>query len=208
MNNHGNISLGLKGILGRELSVSQATVKVLSVGAFVVLTALGAYVRVPLPFTPVPITLQTFFVLLAACCLGANLASLSQAVYIVLGVAGLPLFSGLAGGMSVVFGPTGGYILGFMLGAYIVGSMIRRRDSFIWYLAVLSLGSLIILIAGSIWLKFIMHISLHQAFGLGALPFLAGDSLKVAAVAVFYAIYRNKFRAFTDRPADKDLTVY
>jgi len=88
---------------------------------FAVLTALGAYIIIPLPFTPVPITMQTFFVYLAAAILGSRLGTLSMVIYLCLGVAGLPVFHGGLAGFGVLGGPTGGYIFGFILGSYVIG---------------------------------------------------------------------------------------
>ncbi|MCX5726738.1 MAG: biotin transporter BioY, partial [Candidatus Saganbacteria bacterium] len=82
----------------KEIVVSPVACGVIGVFGFIILTAAGAFVRIPLPFTPVPLTLQTFFVLLAGAVLGRKLGLLSQAGYVILGMLGLPIFAGAAGG--------------------------------------------------------------------------------------------------------------
>jgi biotin transport system substrate-specific component len=76
---------------------------------FASLTAVGAYMKIPLPLTPVPVTMQVFFVLLAGCMLGSRWGTISMIVYLLLGIVGFPVFAGGASGLGVLFGPTGGY---------------------------------------------------------------------------------------------------
>jgi len=161
---------------------------------FAVLTALGAYLRVPLPFTPVPITLQTFFVYLAAAILGSRLGALSQVLYLFLGSVGLPVFAGGLAGFGVLTGPTGGYIIGFILGSYVMGRLIevveqRRGKIYTWTLLSFGLGTAVIYFLGVLQLWAVMNtvlgrnMGLETAFMLGAAPFLPGDALKILAAA-------------------------
>ncbi|MCH7819743.1 MAG: biotin transporter BioY, partial [Candidatus Marinimicrobia bacterium] len=94
---------------------SEAVRTVVLVGGFALLTALGALIRIPLPFTPIPITLQTFFVLLAGAMLGSKRGTLSQMVYVFAGAAGIPIFAGMSSGLALLAGPTGGFLAGFLL---------------------------------------------------------------------------------------------
>jgi biotin transport system substrate-specific component len=182
--------------LNHEIVVSKTLQKTLSVSVFIMLTTFGAYVRLPLPFTPVPITLQTLFVMLSGIFLGANLAGISLLSYLMLGYLGMPLFAGAASGSAVLIGPTGGYFIGFILCGYTVGHLIRLRDNTGWVIFILSCGSLVILIMGTAWLSLIMNLSLKRAALLGFLPFLPGDLLKVLAVTLFYKNYAHKFKGF------------
>ena len=91
------------------------------VGLFAALTAIGAWISIPIP--PVPFTFQVLFVLLAGAVLGSARGGLSQIVYVLLGVIGLPVFAGGASGPGVLFGPTGGYIFGFIVAAFVVGAL-------------------------------------------------------------------------------------
>jgi len=114
-------------VLKREIIKSRLINNILGVSIFVVLTSLGAFVRIPLGFTPVPLTLQTFFVLLSGAILGSNLGLFSQAGYLLLGAAGLPIFSGAGSGLLYLFGPTAGYLWGFIIASFVVGRLINSH---------------------------------------------------------------------------------
>ncbi len=153
--------------------------------AFAVMTALGAHVRIPLPFTPVPITLQTLFVVLAGAALGPVLGPLSQGLYVFGGGLGLPVFAGGVGGWSALLqGATSGYLVGFIVAASLTGWMVRRRESrFFWILLSMMAGEGVIYICGVAWLALALEMSLGRAVRLGVLPFLAGDAVKLCLAA-------------------------
>jgi len=144
--------------------------------ALVAAMCLGAYVCIPLPFTPVPVTLQTLFVLLGGIMLG-RLGGLSQVVYVVLGAAGLPVFAQGASGAARLFGPTGGYLIGFVGAALFVGLFYSPK--YVRGLAVLAGATLIIYIVGVFQLWLFLRLPLAQVVLLGVLPFLPGDILKL-----------------------------
>ena len=104
-------------------------------------TAVGAFISIPIP--PVPITLQTLFTYLAGALLGGRLGALSQFVYLLLGVMGLPVFALGKAGFGVLFGPTGGYIIGFIGSAYVIGTMIETKNNpgILWILLSLIAGT-------------------------------------------------------------------
>ncbi|MGA2481437.1 MAG: biotin transporter BioY [Spirochaetia bacterium] len=151
------------------------------VAGFSLVVALSAQVAIPLPFTPVPVTLQTLAVLLAGCLLGSGRGALAVLAYIGEGAAGLPVFSGGRGGFVHLLGPTGGYLLGFLAAAYIVGFLAERGTLRSWpgTLLTLVLGNVILYIPGVIWLG--AYTGMDKAVQFGFLPFLAGDVLKIAA---------------------------
>ena len=162
--------------------------RVIAVTAFAVATALSAQVFVPLPFTPVPMTLQTAIVLLAGALLGPRLGAASQIAYLGMGIAGLPVFAGAGVGLPHLLGPTGGYLLAFPVTAYVAGVIARpsgRRDLVaLLRLAVgLFLASLVILAGGTAWLA-AMTGDLAGAVALGLVPFLIGDVVKVGLAAL------------------------
>ena len=168
----------------------------MGVGVFVVLTALGAFVRIPLPFTPVPITLQTFFVLLGALALGRNFGALTQALYITLGILGAPIFSQVASGLGYLAGPTAGYLFGFVLAAFLAGHLIHRARGRILLILVLVLtADMLILICGTLWLWFLFKFPFPRAFLMGFLPFVPGDLLKVIAVTFVFRRLESRLRA-------------
>ena len=98
---------------------------------FASLTAVGASIHVPLPFTAIPITLQTLFIYVAGALLGSRLGALSQSLYVLMGIMGLPVFAGWRSGFEVLMGPTGGYILGFIPGAYVIGKLVELSQAFL-----------------------------------------------------------------------------
>ena len=178
-------------ILNRRIAISKTLSRFLAVIFFVTLTGLGAFVRIPLPFTPVPLTLQTFFVLLSGALLGKKLGFISQEGYILLGMVGVPLFSGVSAGALYLLGPTAGYIVGFLPAALISGTLSKKEDRWWVIFAKLSLADCALLISGMIWLKLSLGVSLGTAVFLGILPFIAGDLLKIAAVTALYRKLRT-----------------
>lgn len=163
---------------------------------FAALTAVGAFISIPLPFTPVPITLQTLFVLLSGAVLGGVFGALSQLVYILLGVIGLPIFAGAATGPFVLIGPTGGYLIGFVFCAFIVGILFKFAANanmrFLRYCIIFAIGSVIIYAFGVAGLMLFMHISFKKAVAIGVAPFILGDILKILAAAYLGARVRGQ----------------
>ncbi|HLW77988.1 MAG TPA: biotin transporter BioY [Terriglobia bacterium] len=153
---------------------------------FSLLTAVLAQIRIPLPFTPVPLTGQTFAVLLAGAVLGSRRGFLSQAVYLAEGAAGLPVFAGGLGSVAHLLGPTGGYLWSFPLAAALVGWLVERgaSRSVVKLAGALVLSDLVILVCGALWLGHFFGTPWREAALLGFYPFLAGDVLKVALVGM------------------------
>lgn len=158
----------------------------IGVAAFAVMTALGAYVRIPLPWTPIPITLQTLFVSLAGATLGPVFGPASQGLYLAAGAAGVPLFAGGLGGLAYLLGgPTTGYLLGFVPATVCTGWLIRRRETpgILWTLLSMAAGTLTLYACGVAWLAWSLNLSLAAALAQGLLPFLLGDAVKLCAAA-------------------------
>jgi len=177
----------MEAILKKEIILNTRITKVLGVSVFVILTSLGAFVRIPLPFTPVPLTLQTFFVLLGAALLGGRLGTVTQVSYIFLGVLGLPIFSGAGSGFLYLCGPTAGYLAGFIFASLFIGRFIKfSRGNMLFTTGILFSADLILLFCGALWLKFLFGYNLHGALLLGLLPFIPGDLFKAAAAAAIY----------------------
>lgn len=153
---------------------------------FAALTGVGGLIAIPLPFTPVPITLQTFFTFLAGAILGKYLGALSQLVYILLGVVGLPVFAKGSSGIGAILGPTGGYLLGFIPAAFLIGWILEGREKppFVLIFLAMMVGLLAIYIPGVGWLMWVAKMSLVKALILGALPFLPGDAVKIVLGAL------------------------
>ena len=114
-------------VIKQELISNKKLCRLFAVGAFIALTALSAFVRIPLFFTPVPLTLQTFFVLLSGALLGRKLGVLAQAAYLSLGLTGQQVFTGTGSGSLYLLGPTGGYVVGFVLASFLAGCLLIKE---------------------------------------------------------------------------------
>jgi biotin transport system substrate-specific component len=155
-------------------------------------TAAAAQIAFPLPWSPVPITGQTFAVLLAGAVLGARRAALAQALYLAEGALGLPVFAGGAAGAAILAGPTAGYLLAFPLAAMLTGALAERGwdRRFGTMLAAMLLGSAVILAGGLVVLSRFMPAG--HLVAAGATPFVPGDLVKcVLAASVFPAVWRR-----------------
>lgn len=164
----------------------------LLVVGFSLLTALSARIVIPLPFTPVPITGQTFAVLLTGAALGARRGAAAMGLYVLEGLVGLPVFAGGASGLARLLGPTGGYLLGYIAAAYLTGTLAERGwDRTVrWAAAAMAAGNVIVYLFGVPWLALVPRVVGGVALGweravtLGLLPFIPGDLIKLAAAAV------------------------
>jgi biotin transport system substrate-specific component len=156
------------------------------------LTAVGAYIAIPIG--PVPIVMQNLFVMLAGLLLGGRWALISVGAYLLAGAVGLPVFAGGTGGIAKFFGPTGGYLIGFGVAAYAIGTISERTTATVLgdCLAMI-VGTAIIYFFGVSWLKFVTGMSLAKAIGIGMLPFLIGDALKIAAAIPIARMLRPMF---------------
>ena len=149
------------------------------------LTAGCAQISFPLPFTPVPITLQTFAVLLTAAALGPWRGSAAIGLYVLMGLVGLPFYTQGRSGLATATGATGGYLIGFVLAAGLVGHLARRG----WdrrplgTAAMMAVGTAVIFAAGVPWLGHVLHTGVAETLTKGLWPFLPGAVLKIAAAA-------------------------
>ena len=165
---------------------------VLAVSSFALLTAGAAQISIPLGFTPVPITGQTFAVLLAGGVLGSKLGAASQMFYVILGALGLPFYADGAGGWEVATGSTAGYLVGFVVASFLVGLMAERGQdrNLVTSLPAFIAGSIIIYTFGALWLAYKLDIPLTagateaSAVAYGVTPFIVGDILKAALAGV------------------------
>jgi biotin transport system substrate-specific component len=169
---------------------------------FAVLTAIGTYIRIPLPV--VPLTLQVFFVYLAGILLGSRGGALSQLFYMLLGLVGLPVFTA-GGGLQTLLHPTFGYIVGFVAAAWVAGRFMefRRTGRFADYVVacLLGLGCLYALGVTGLYLNLNLvagkSIGLLRVIQIGAVPFIAGDLVKAFAAAALAAKIGPRVAAFT-----------
>lgn len=149
------------------------------------LIAVGAYIAIPIPIVPVPIVLQNLFVLLAGLLLGSRWGLASMGLYLLAGSIGLPVFSGGRGGIAHFLGPTGGYLIGFAVEAWLVGFISERfRGRMPVDIAAVVIGTLTVYAFGVPWLKAVTGMEWTRAVLLGMAPFLIGDAIKGAAAVL------------------------
>jgi biotin transport system substrate-specific component len=152
-----------------------------------VLTAAAAQVSIPLPFTPVPFTLQPMIVLIGGAALGSRLGAASQLLYLLAGIAGLPVFAAspvLPQGIGRLLGPTGGYLLSYPFAAFVAGWLAERSFDrrYLTSIVAMASGLAMIFAFGVAWLAWFAQpnaVGLSAALAAGLYPFLAADALKV-----------------------------
>jgi biotin transport system substrate-specific component len=166
------------------------------------LVALCAHISIPLGFTPVPITLQPFAVLLLGLLLAPGISFAALSLYLLEGAAGLPVFSphGL-GGIAQLFGPTGGYLLAAPFAAALAGMIYRNgKRKFLFAIAGAAVGDIVLLAIGALWLGMLANTSLSTLMSVSVVPFLASDAAKVIAAAGCAQI----FSSFSKRSAQTE----
>jgi biotin transport system substrate-specific component len=149
------------------------------------LIAVAAQISIALPFTPVPLTLQTFAVAATAAALGLRTGAAASILYLAAGLVGLPVYADASSGWHAVSGSTGGYLVGFVVCALIVGWCGDRgwTSSFSSTIGAMMLGQTVIYICGLVWLRHSLHTPLDKTLEYGLYPFVIGDLLKVYAAA-------------------------
>lgn len=190
------------GVLADAVGTRTAIRNVILVIGGAAFVGLAAQVSILLPFTPVPLTGQTFAVLLTAGVLGAGRAVASMVLYIALGMAGVPWFAGgstafQSGKLIVTFG----YIVGFVVAAAVVGYLAQQGNTRtpLRTASVMALGNLIIYVIGATWLAAAINVSLSTAIEVGVQPFLLGDLLKILLAAGLFPLAWSAINIFTKR---------
>jgi biotin transport system substrate-specific component len=162
-----------------KLSIRDIT----QIGVFSALTAIGAFISIPIG--PVPISLQTFFVLLSGIILGSKKAMLSQIVYVLLGLIGLPIFAGFTGGLQTIFKPSFGFVISFIVASYLTGRISEKNKNSVKHMSIaVIVGSLVMYIIGLPYMYYILNIMLSknlniiQIMKIGMFMFIPGDTIK------------------------------
>jgi biotin transport system substrate-specific component len=157
---------------------------------FALVTGISAQFYIKLPFTPVPVTSQVMVVLLAGVLLGKKYGTLSQLVYLIFGFSGIGWFAFSGWG---ILRPTTGYIVGFIIAAFIIGKITEENKSNLKLFAAMFCGIAVIYIAGILWLSLFLNFSLKKAFLLGALPFIPFDIVKAFIAGIITkSIIKNR----------------
>lgn len=172
-------------ILTKEIVINKEIESIVKILLFSFLTFLGSLVRIYLPYTPVPITLQTFFLFVSVYYLNPKEIGISQSIYILAGLVGLPVFAAGLTGMIALIGPTAGYLLGFIFAGSIM-SILKERIKItpLKMFCIFLLGIMIIYLFGITHLCFIYKINVITAIKIGAIPFIAGDLIKISIASM------------------------
>ncbi|MEG0919285.1 MAG: biotin transporter BioY [Anaerovoracaceae bacterium] len=156
---------------------------------FSALIAVGSWISIPLPFTPVPVNLATLFVFLTGAILGAKWSIGAVGVYLALGAVGAPVFSGFSSGVGILVGPTGGYLVGYLVGAIVIGLLTSKLANpnlassgtlkFLAYIISFLVGLTVIYTLGTIWFIHVTGQTVVAAIMACIVPFLIGDVIKI-----------------------------
>ncbi len=161
------------------------------IGVMTAVTCVLGPLSIPLPFSPVPISFTNLAIYLAAYVLGMKACTISYLVYMLLGMVGLPVFSGFSAGVGKLAGPTGGYLIGFIFMALIVGFFVEHFPGKIGYHVLgMVLGLAVCYVFGTVWLAKQLGISFVAGLGVGVIPYLPGDAVKI----IFAALIGPKLR--------------
>jgi biotin transport system substrate-specific component len=176
------------------------------------LIVVGSYIAIPIGV--VPITLQTMFVLLAAVLGGQTIGLTAVAIYLVLGAIGLPVFFGGVGGFAHFAGPTGGFLISWLVASYVVGLIVDNsfkktknvkettKKNLLAIIFACIVGTLIFFLIGVPYMKVVLNISWKEALTIGLIPFLPGDLLKLVSAVILGNIFALRFREFIDKERD------
>ena len=148
-----------------------------------VFLALMAQFSLRVWFTPIPLSLQTFAVLMLGALLGSKRGALAVMAYLMYGACGLPVFASGSAGIVALFGPSGGFFIGFVLAAFTIGFLLERgwKESYLLTFLALIAGEIVLFALGTAWLAF--FVGAKHALAMGLLPFIIGDTLKVCVAA-------------------------
>jgi biotin transport system substrate-specific component len=169
------------------------------ISLFATIIAVSGYISIPLPFSAAPVTAQTLAVMLAGGLLPVGQATVSILVFLLMGAVGLPVFSGGAAGLGIIFGKTGGYLIGFIAGAAVISMLKGKKAGFLRLLAVNFIGGIVVVYAfGVLWLDYVTKIGFSKAVIFGALPFIPGDIVKITAAALITLRLRKHIKLDSD----------
>lgn len=177
--------------MSEKKNVAFSTKEIVMVGLCAAIMCIAGPFAVPIPISPVPISLTPLVIFLTAYILPTKLCTLSAAVYLMLGTVGLPVFSGFTGGVGKIASPTGGYLIGFLLTAFICSFFNHHFNKNIMSVPGMILGAAAYYLFGTIWFVVQQDVSFYAAFTACVLPYLFGDALKIAAAFIIGSRIRS-----------------
>ena len=150
-------------------------------------------ITLPIPISPVPISFVTLVIYFSVYVLGMKRGTISCLLYLLIGFIGLPVFSGFTGGIGKLLGPTGGYMIGYAFMAMICGIFIDRwATKRVLHIIGMALGTLVCYLFGTVWVSMQAGISFYAALGVGVLPFILGDMVKIVAASIAGPMIRKR----------------
>ncbi|MEC5423130.1 biotin transporter BioY [Virgibacillus sp. C22-A2] len=154
---------------------------------------IGVLAQLTIPLPLVPITGQTLAIGLAATILGSRYGTISVLLYLIIGAVGVPVFAQMSAGVGILFGPTGGYLIGFIPSAFIIGYFLEKTSFTIKNAVIANLiGTVIALVFGTVWLKIVAELSWTAAFASGAAPFIIVGVIKAVLAAWIGIVVRQR----------------
>lgn len=177
----------------KERPMKLSIYKIAIIGVMTAIICIMAPFSIPLPFTVVPISLTNLAIYFTVFVLGWKMGTISYLIYLLIGLIGVPVFSGFTSGFSKLAGPTGGYLIGFIFLVIISGWFIEKFPNKIpMYIMGMLLGNIVTYLFGTIWLANLTGNTFKQALAIGVLPFLLGDLLKIIAAVLIGTVLRKQ----------------
>jgi len=162
---------------------------------FAALTVVMSFISIPMPFSLVPITGQTLAVMLTGSILSVRQAYWSMMTYLLIGAVGVPVFAGFTGGIGVILGPTGGYLVGYLPGVMLI-AFLKGQNNQLWSLALANIigGIGVVYLLGIAWLSLVTGMGFQKAVMVGALPFIPADVIKVIMATIIGAAINKRLQ--------------
>lgn len=180
--------------MNHENGKQTRTYKMAAAGLMTALLCILGPMTLAIPVSPVPISLQNLVIYLSVYILGCKLGSISYLIYLLLGLVGLPVLSGFTGGVGKLFGPTGGYLIGFIFMAVICGWFFEKFHSRTLDFAGMALGTIAAYLFGTVWLAWQAGMGFEAALAAGVLPFIPGDLVKIILICMIGPVIRSRLK--------------
>lgn len=159
--------------------MTKKTYKITKISLVAALLCVISPFAIVFPFSPVPVSLATLMLYLSVYIVGKRDAVISCGIYLLIGLVGIPVFSGFTGGIGKVLGPTGGYMIGYLFLVFISGWFVERWNNYLMQGIGMTLGTAVCYLFGSLWLAYQAGMNFKAAIGVGAIPFIPGDVVKI-----------------------------
>lgn len=175
-----------------ETKTKFTTFQIALVALMTAITCVMGPFSIPIPVSPVPISLTNLAIYFITCIIGWKLGTLSYLLYLCIGIAGLPVFSSFSSGFGKLLGPTGGYLIGFIFLAIISGICFEKTNNRIFQIIGLILGTAVCYLFGTVWLCYQAGLTFYQGLWAGVIPYIPGDLVKIVLTVLFAPVIRKR----------------